>query len=200
VGAGAKRPESDLYRTMEDTRILPGCGGSRCAILEWIRLARGIYIMIGPCWAHVSNNRVGESPRMSVSTCTWSSPGSNRARRGVGTGIAAGLITADHSAELTRAARRAGVPLLHKPLRPAALRALLSAFKLRLTSGSAAETGNTQTGSSGHSISSAGGLISLGSSSKRPASSTAWVRLAAPSLRRMAVMCAFTVASVICSS
>jgi DNA-binding response OmpR family regulator len=52
--------------------------------------------------------------------------------------ITAALITADHSAELTRAARRAGVPLLHKPLRPAALRALLSAFKLRLTSGSAA--------------------------------------------------------------
>ena len=51
---------------------------------------------------------------------------------------AAALITADHGAELTRAARRASVPLLHKPLRPAALRALLSAFKLRLTRGSAA--------------------------------------------------------------
>jgi PAS domain S-box-containing protein len=55
-----------------------------------------------------------------------------------GPGYAAALITADHAAELTRAARRAGVPLLHKPLRPAALRALLSAFKLRLTRGSAA--------------------------------------------------------------
>ncbi len=55
-----------------------------------------------------------------------------------GSGGAAALITADHGAELTRAARRAGVPLLHKPLRPAALRALLSAFKLRLTRGSAA--------------------------------------------------------------
>jgi PAS domain S-box-containing protein len=55
-------------------------------------------------------------------------------------------------------------------------------------------------GSQIHSISSGGGLISFGSSNKRPASSTAWVRLAAPSLRRMAVMCAFTVASVICSS
>jgi len=51
---------------------------------------------------------------------------------------AAALITADHGAELTRAARRESVPLLHKPLRPAALRALLSAFKLRLTRGSAA--------------------------------------------------------------
>src|SRR5580704_5277697 len=37
-----------------------------------------------------------------------------------GPGCAAALITADHGAELTRAARRAGVPLLHKPLRPAA--------------------------------------------------------------------------------
>lgn len=55
-----------------------------------------------------------------------------------GPGCAAALITADHGAELTRAARRDGVPLLHKPLRPAALRALLSAFKLRLTRGSAA--------------------------------------------------------------
>jgi DNA-binding NtrC family response regulator len=51
---------------------------------------------------------------------------------------ASALITADHGAELARAARRAGIPLLHKPLRPAALRALLSAFKLRLTRGSAA--------------------------------------------------------------
>jgi CheY-like chemotaxis protein len=55
-----------------------------------------------------------------------------------GPGCAAALITADHGAELMRAARRAGVPLLHKPLRPAALRALLSAFRLRLTRGSAA--------------------------------------------------------------
>jgi PAS domain S-box-containing protein len=55
-----------------------------------------------------------------------------------GAACAAALITADHGAELTRAARRAGLPLLHKPLRPAALRALLSAFKLRLTRGSAA--------------------------------------------------------------
>jgi DNA-binding response OmpR family regulator len=55
-----------------------------------------------------------------------------------GPGCAAALITADHGAELTRAARKAGVALLHKPLRPAALRALLSAFRLRLTRGSAA--------------------------------------------------------------
>jgi PAS domain S-box-containing protein len=55
-----------------------------------------------------------------------------------GPGCAAALISADHGAELTRAARRASVPLLRKPLRPAALRALLSAFKLRLTRGSAA--------------------------------------------------------------
>jgi CheY-like chemotaxis protein len=55
-----------------------------------------------------------------------------------GASIARALITADHAAELTRAARRVAVPLLHKPLRPAALRALLSAFKLRLTRSSAA--------------------------------------------------------------
>ncbi|MFI4891450.1 MAG: NahK/ErcS family hybrid sensor histidine kinase/response regulator [Steroidobacterales bacterium] len=55
-----------------------------------------------------------------------------------GAGCAAALITADHGAELTRAARRAGVPVLHKPVRPAALRAMLSAFKLRLARGSAA--------------------------------------------------------------
>jgi PAS domain S-box-containing protein len=53
-------------------------------------------------------------------------------------GCAAALLTADHGVELTLAARRAGVRLLRKPLRPAALRALLSAFKLRSTRGSAA--------------------------------------------------------------
>jgi PAS domain S-box-containing protein len=39
------------------------------------------------------------------------------------------LISADHGAELARIARSAGYPLLYKPLRPAALRALLSAFR-----------------------------------------------------------------------
>jgi len=39
------------------------------------------------------------------------------------------LITADRSGELAQAARAAGVPILHKPLRPAALRALLSALR-----------------------------------------------------------------------
>ncbi len=43
--------------------------------------------------------------------------------------LAAALISADHENELTFAARKAGLPLLHKPLRPAALRALLSAFR-----------------------------------------------------------------------
>jgi PAS domain S-box-containing protein len=62
----------------------------------------------------------------------------HRAAEVRGAPCAAALITADHGPELTRAARRAGIPLLHKPLRPAALRALLSAFKMRLTRGSAA--------------------------------------------------------------
>jgi PAS domain S-box-containing protein len=43
--------------------------------------------------------------------------------------LPAALITADHGAELALIARTAGYPLLHKPLRPAALRALLGAFR-----------------------------------------------------------------------
>jgi PAS domain S-box-containing protein len=41
----------------------------------------------------------------------------------------AALISADHGAEVALLARAAGYPLLHKPLRPAALRALLSASR-----------------------------------------------------------------------
>jgi len=37
------------------------------------------------------------------------------------------MITADGSSELKQRARLLGYPLLHKPVRPAALRALLSA-------------------------------------------------------------------------
>jgi CheY-like chemotaxis protein/anti-sigma regulatory factor (Ser/Thr protein kinase) len=47
------------------------------------------------------------------------------------TAIAAALITADHSAEVALIARTAGYRLLHKPLRPASLRALLDAFRRR---------------------------------------------------------------------
>jgi len=43
--------------------------------------------------------------------------------------LSAALISADHDADLMLAARNAGFPLLHKPLRPAALRALLGAFR-----------------------------------------------------------------------
>jgi PAS domain S-box-containing protein len=46
--------------------------------------------------------------------------------------LAAALITADHSPEVALLARTAGYPLLRKPLRPAALRTLLGAFRLRL--------------------------------------------------------------------
>jgi PAS domain S-box-containing protein len=52
--------------------------------------------------------------------------------------MSAALISADHDADLMLAARRAGFPLLYKPLRPAALRALLSAFKRRPRNASAA--------------------------------------------------------------
>jgi DNA-binding response OmpR family regulator len=51
---------------------------------------------------------------------------------------AGALISADHSAELARLARSSGLPLLHKPLRPAALRALLCAFKRRPRNATAA--------------------------------------------------------------
>jgi CheY-like chemotaxis protein len=50
----------------------------------------------------------------------------------------AALLSADHGAELALAARVAGYPLLHKPLRPAALRALLSAFRRVRSAASAA--------------------------------------------------------------
>jgi len=43
--------------------------------------------------------------------------------------VCAALISADHDADLNLAARDAGFPLLYKPLRPAALRALLCAFR-----------------------------------------------------------------------
>jgi CheY-like chemotaxis protein len=50
----------------------------------------------------------------------------------------AALISANHGAELAHLARTAGYPLLHKPLRPAALRALLSAFRRQPSKVSAA--------------------------------------------------------------
>jgi DNA-binding response OmpR family regulator len=50
----------------------------------------------------------------------------------------AALISADHGAELALLARTAGYPLLHKPLRPAALRAVLSAFRRQRNKVSAA--------------------------------------------------------------
>ncbi|MGA2776776.1 MAG: NahK/ErcS family hybrid sensor histidine kinase/response regulator [Steroidobacteraceae bacterium] len=48
------------------------------------------------------------------------------------------LISADHDAGLALVARTAGYPLLYKPLRPAALRALLSAFRRRPNKATAA--------------------------------------------------------------
>jgi hypothetical protein len=39
------------------------------------------------------------------------------------------LITADHGPELSLSARQSGIPILYKPIRPAALRAMLNAFK-----------------------------------------------------------------------
>ena len=45
--------------------------------------------------------------------------------------LAGGLITADHAANVALAARAQGYPVLHKPVRPAALRALLAALRRR---------------------------------------------------------------------
>jgi signal transduction histidine kinase len=50
----------------------------------------------------------------------------------------AALVSADHGADLALVARTAGYPLLHKPLRPAALRALLSAFRRQQSKATAA--------------------------------------------------------------
>jgi signal transduction histidine kinase len=52
--------------------------------------------------------------------------------------LTAALISADHDAGLIVAARNAGFPLLHKPLRPAALRALLCEFRRQARHASAA--------------------------------------------------------------
>jgi CheY-like chemotaxis protein/anti-sigma regulatory factor (Ser/Thr protein kinase) len=51
--------------------------------------------------------------------------------------LAGALVTADHGAELERAARSAGLPLLRKPVRPAALRALLAALQENVRRGEA---------------------------------------------------------------
>jgi len=45
--------------------------------------------------------------------------------------LSGGLITADHAAHVALAARAQGYPVLHKPIRPAALRALLAASRRR---------------------------------------------------------------------
>lgn len=52
--------------------------------------------------------------------------------------VASALISADHDAALALVARTAGYPLLYKPLRPAALRALLTAFRGRPNKATAA--------------------------------------------------------------
>jgi PAS domain S-box-containing protein len=61
-----------------------------------------------------------------------------RLRKSLTPAPAAALISADHDADLVLEAREAGFPLLHKPLRPAALRALLSAFRCQSRNAAAA--------------------------------------------------------------
>lgn len=53
-----------------------------------------------------------------------------RIRTAAGRGIPAVLITADHSADLEKAAREGGFPILRKPLRAAALRAVVTQLTL----------------------------------------------------------------------
>jgi CheY-like chemotaxis protein/anti-sigma regulatory factor (Ser/Thr protein kinase) len=62
----------------------------------------------------------------------------HRLRQSRTTALTAALISADHDADLILAARDAGIPLLHKPLRPAALRALLCAYRRQARHASAA--------------------------------------------------------------
>jgi len=45
------------------------------------------------------------------------------------------VITADHSDEVRSAARRMGYTVLRKPVKPAALRAIISQFTLRSAAG-----------------------------------------------------------------
>ena len=81
--------------------------------------------------------------------------------------VPAALITADRDPTLRLRARAHQVELLHKPVKPAALRALLRLQRAGYAGGSASPR----------------------------ASMTAWVRERTPSLRRITVTCAFTVAS-----
>ncbi len=57
-------------------------------------------------------------------------------REAGGAPIPAALVTADRSEDLAQRARSADFPLLHKPVRPAALRALLAALARRRAAGS----------------------------------------------------------------
>jgi CheY-like chemotaxis protein len=52
-------------------------------------------------------------------------------RRSIGTDLPAILITADRSRRVRDEARRRDVPVLNKPVKPAALRALLAQWRFR---------------------------------------------------------------------
>jgi CheY-like chemotaxis protein len=51
--------------------------------------------------------------------------------RGRAEPLAAALITADHGSDVAERARSLGIPLMRKPVKPAALRAMLSALAIR---------------------------------------------------------------------
>jgi CheY-like chemotaxis protein len=93
------------------------------------------------------------------------------------------LVTANASMEVVAGARAAGFEMLRKPVKPAALRALLAAFARRKVAGA------------GSSVAAAQARAATWSSASCCDSTTAWVRLVAPSFCMMAVMCALMVAS-----
>ena len=108
-------------------------------------------------------------------------------RRRFGADLPAILITADRCPDVREEARAHGVQVLNKPVKPAALRALIT--QLRDASGRwrrnrARQTQLSSSAACGHCP-----------SSILAAAITAWVRLSTPSFCRIAETCAFTVAS-----
>ena len=105
-------------------------------------------------------------------------------RRRFGADLPAILITADRSPHVRDAAREQDVQVLSKPLKPAALRALMAQWRVRAGRRSRRERIQFWFAACGH-----------WPSSILAAAITACVRLSTPSFCRIAETCAFTVAS-----
>ena len=132
--AGPQRPAADPIG-LRGLRVL--CVDNDCSILD------GMEALLGQWGVHVLKARSSAEAEL---LCAEADIDAILADYHLGDGIdgiellrrlrdarppagSAALISADHGAELALLARTAGYPLLHKPLRPAALRALLSAFR-----------------------------------------------------------------------